>query len=475
VRSLHFSAIVALGIFAFVAEMSLLLVTIRRCRTGRDPGPSRGTYHLLTVGLALGGALLVPCLVAILVNRGRSDLIEQFTSPWLPRFENMTHPLNQIGVLRLGAMVALPSLVLAGVTLGAVVASRCNGRAQRILLYSVAPAILGPFFLGVWFFLNRLRDIVGYPRSMLADHPDETALAISKALAAANQVLDQWAYFAVFALVGLIACLAIGLARNWHTSLNWLGTRCSIVASVSVLAIAGVVWWISGPLARENQDPFPGHSDRRSRRLTPAIPAGLSQGQLYDLVDGTRMGFYREPLVFPLVLQEEDKWLAIGCRIEVSKVRVSSDGLGIYDGPQELKERLEQCKGNARILHPGEPLGSPVIEASPNGSMAMLSDVLAVVYDLGWREIRLVTGVPQTIQRPLLGPISRAFLQTTSVAIMQAGDFELRTPQTAIRVAKGDQHYRDLLDQVLAARRESRASVLVLDPEGSSHENRWSQ
>jgi hypothetical protein len=469
----HFSVIVALGIVAFVTEMILLLVVVRRTRARRDGGSAKGTHDLLTILSALGAALLVPCPVAILVSRGRSDLIEQFVGPWHPRFELMTHPLNQIWVLQLGTMVALPSLVLAGVSVGTIAASRYEGRLQRILLYCAAPAVLAPFFLGAWSFLNRIREIVGYPRSMFAERPDETAPAISKALAVANQVLDRWACLAVIALVGMIAWLAYDLVRRDSSSMRWLGPRRTILASASMLAVAGLAWWLSGPLARENESPFPGHSDRRSRRLAPAVPAGLSQGQLHDRADELKMGFYREPLVFPLVHQEEDKWVAIGCRIEVSKVRVSSDGLGIYDGPQELKERLEQCKGNARILHPGETLGSPLIEASPSVSMDLLAEVLAVVYDLGWREIRLVTGVPQTIQRPWLGPLSRASMQTTSVAVMRPSDLESRTAQTAIRVARDSQRYREVIDQVLTARRESRASVLVLDSGGSSPENRW--
>jgi hypothetical protein len=471
-RAAHFWAIVVLGMATLVAEAILLLMVVRRTRARLDGSSAKGFHDLLTIASALGAALPIPCLIAILVSQGRSDLIEQFVSPWHPRFEIMTHPINQIWVLQLGTMVALPSLVLAGVTVGTIAASRYEGRAQRTFLYCAGPALLAPLCLGTWAFLNRLREIVDYPRSMFAERPDETALAISKALAAADRVLDRWAYLAVFALVGLIAWLAYDIVRR-GSRICWLGSRRTILASASMLTVAGLVWSLSGPLARENQSPFPGHSDRRSRRLAPALPSGLSQGQLHDRADELRMGFYREPLVFPLVKQEEDKWLTIGCHIEVSKVRVSSDGLGIYDGPQELKERLKQCKGNARILHPSEQLGSPLIEASPSVPMDLLSEVLAVVYDLGWRETRLVTGVPQTIHRPWLGPLSRAVMQTTPVAVMRPGDIESRSTQTAILIAKDFERYRDVIDQVLTARRESRAPVLVLDPGELSRQNRW--
>lgn len=453
----HFWQMIAVGILAFLAELVILLGTIRgwRARTG-GASSSKGAFALRTIVLAIVVALLLPSQVIGLVSGGQRAIVRLIVGPSPPWFEKMTSPWDQVQVLLLGTIVGLPSFMLAGITVGAVATSQCGSRVRRILFCSAAPTILMPFFLGVCFYLHR----------MLGSHYQPSA---------AKRAMDAGAWLAGFALAGFVAWLAYHLARTRGSAASWPKPRHNIVAGVAMLAMAAIVGWFSRPFAAENHSPPSGHDDRTSR-MAPAIPPGITQRELYDFTDKTWMGHYRDPLAFPLVHQKEDAMFASGWG---PLLRLSDQHLMIekqwIETPQELREELRLAERKVSLLHPNEREGSTLIMAPPGLSLDLLADVLAVIYDRGGREVRLVTGVPETIQRPAVGPLTRIIWQTTAVAIARSGDLDPKRPQRSIPVPGRFQRYRELLDQVLESRRLSLPPVLMLDRKGSWHWSGWAK
>jgi len=462
----HFWQIVTVGILAFMVEL-VLLARVMRGWQMRDHGASsrRAGFAIRIIVLAVAVALLLPSQVVALVSGGRSALLRLIVGPWPPWWETMTSPRDQMQVLLLGAIVGVPPVIVAAITTVTAAIPPFRGGMQRTLLLIAAPLILTPFFLGVCFFLHRLSSWDWLPGPPLQ--------AVSRMISA-KPALDTGLLLAACTLIGYVAWLAWKITRSGHSLASWPKPRHSMLAGASMLAASAVLWWLSAPLASENRLPLPGHDAvvTRRLRLAPAIPTGISQSELYDLASKTRMGSYRDALSFPLVYQKGDADSSWGPFLELSPLGVL-DNKFLIGNRHELRERLEQDHRNAPLLHPDEPEGSVRIAAPPDLSPDLLADVLAVVYDMGKREVRLVTGLPQTIQRPAIGPLSRMVVQNTTVGLARSTDPDLKEGQRSIPVSDGFRRYRDLLDEVLSARRQSLTPVLILGPTESECWGFW--
>jgi len=136
--------------------------------------------------------------------------------------------------------------------------------------------------------------------------------------------------------------------------------------------------------------------------------------------------------------------------------------------PRELRETLDLKERNFRMLH-AKDTGSTLIMARPDLPVDLLADVLAVCYERGEREARLVTGLPETIQRPRVGPLTRIIYQTTSVTLARDKDLAPSRQQLVIALSTGPHRYRELLDEIFESRSPTSTVTLLLDPTGSWH------
>jgi hypothetical protein len=140
---------------------------------------------------------------------------------------------------------------------------------------------------------------------------------------------------------------------------------------------------------------------------------------------------------------------------------------------RDVREALELAQSNHRRLHGKRGEGRTLIMATPNASVDLLTDVLAIIYDLGDREIRLVTGLPETVHRPVLGPLTRIVVQASTVALATDEDLGPREATPTITVPGGLRRYRDLLDRVLAGPHASAPPVLLLTTQAARHWHGW--
>jgi hypothetical protein len=365
---------------------------------------------------------------------------------------------NQQEVLSLGTCVGFPSILLAGITVGAVNSQRVAW-GRRILFCSAAPAVLAPFFGGIWLYLDGLpKDTIGPGR-----HP-----ALSSTLAAAKHMLDTGVLVGGLALVAFCAWCLVEFVRKRNESARvGEGPRRATVAVTVILTVAAIVWWLSGPLVAENLAPVPGYDSRNTERVFPAVPVGLSQDELYARSTEAWMKTYRGRLVYPLVTREQAALVFSGVLVALSSDRVTVSGVTVE--PQDLHDALVHARSNDRLLHGNERARSPMIMAPSDLPIGMLAEILAVAYDAGDYEVRLVTGLPETIQRPALGALTRAVLQSTPVTLARSEDIDPKRQQRLIPLSKGLHRYRDLLDQVLGSRQAALPPVLLLDPEASKY------
>jgi cytochrome bd-type quinol oxidase subunit 2 len=462
----YFWELVAVGALASVAELFLMLwaARARRVRPGA-PSAICGEIPLWSVVAALVVALLVPIFVVVLVSKGRDDLIRVALGLRYFRNAGMEPHWSQERVLSLGTAVGLTPLLLAGVFAGAVASWRARGRLQKILCCSAAPAMLVPFLIGVGLYPYRLLSIEIPNASVFTAR--EQAPYWTRALASGKQGLDVGALVAGCVLAVVFAWIAIWLVRKKDDSAHeWPRKGTAVLASAVMLAAGALACWLAAPLAAENRTAFPAHDFRFTMRVFPAVAPGLSQGELYDLSAKARQDIYWDRLQFPLSARTEDPLLRWGPVVEPR-----SDGIMIdyrrMSSPRELRETLDQKEDNLRLLH-GDDTGSTLLMAPPDLPINLVADVLAVCYERGEREVRLVTGLPETIQRPLVGPLTRIIFQTTSVTLARDKDLDPNRRQRVLALSKGPRRYRDLLDEVFQLRPTSPVTLL-LDPTGSWH------
>jgi len=470
----YFWQILTVGGFALVAEL-VFLIWAMRCRgpEGRAANaPKRKSAHwpLLLSSVVV---LVMPILVVALANAGRSDLMQETVGTQGPRWALMTREPNQQRVLLLGTTLALPSFLLAGITAGVIATPRRAGRVRRLFFCSAVPAIFLPFLSGVLLYLHRLL-------TMKCSGPDGftargRAPVVSSTLSAAKHALDSGVVTAGVVLAIVIVGLTLQVVRQKEEGAqDWPTPARATVLGLFLLTIAASLCWLSGPLAAENRALLPDHSGHTTERIFPAVPAGTSQEGLYDLSYRARMGIYRNRLPFPLSSQEQDAIALWGPVVEVTDHGVMMDWRKL-SRRQELRESVQSAQMNHRLLHGDAGAGSTLIMATPNAPLDLLADVLAVIHDLGSCEVRLVTGWPQTVQRPTVGALTRIVWQATAVALRRDGDIDPEKTWRSIRVPGSLQRYRSMLDQILKARAASPPPVLLLDAEPSPHWGGWEE
>jgi hypothetical protein len=219
----------------------------------------------------------------------------------------------------------------------------------------------------------------------------------------------------------------------------------------------GVASWLCRPLAAENRTPFPAHGDRQTTaRVTPPVYPEFSQPQLYSRGGDFRIGAYRESAWFPLVRQEEGTLVTRAAILQISKRGVQIDQLPI-DTVEDFRRQVNQTKRNVGLLVPNQPVGSTLIAALPDSSVELLADILELLFDLGEREVRLLSGRPETTARPTLGAVTRIVYQSTIVNLVVEGDASLHATQPMIPIPGRFEMYSDLLDRVLELRQASSA------------------
>ena len=446
----YFWPMAVIGIISFLAELVFLVWVLRGKQACAAASDSRWPAVLSVVV-----ALILPTLVVVLVSGGRRMLIELALGlrrlPW--ELMPMRIESNQQWVLLMGSSLSIPSNLLAAFTVGFGVSQRAKYD-HRALLSSLAPAAMLPFFTGVWCYLYRLRTI-HYPGLTGSDaRPRATILA--NALVAAKHGLDTGALVSGLALVAVSAMLVARIIRS-KTDCPPVRTSPmrSILASMAMLAVAAMLWWLAEPLAAENRVPFPGHDRRYTARAVPMIPAGLSQTTLYDLSE-TRVA-----LPFPLVSLEQDGLVVWSPIITISDNSVMINGFVVNQ--EELSEELVRARGNDRLLHGAESVRAPLVMAKPDLPARRLADVLGVVYQCSPPEVRLVTGLPETIQRPALGAISRIIYQTSTVGLVRPEDIDPRNQNRLITLGEHRRRYRDVLDRVLELGQAPSPPAILLD------------
>jgi hypothetical protein len=444
----YFWPIAAVGVIAFLAELVFLFWAIRGWRAGHGV---RSALWLVVPAVVV--AMALPSLIVVLVSGGRPAFVEG--AQW-PRWETMIWVWNQEEVLSLGVSMGFPSILLGAITVGAA-ASRREGRVGRILFCSVAPATLGPFFGGIWLYLGSLpKDTIGPGR-----HP-----ALSSTLAAAKHRLDMGVLAAGLALAAFFLWHAIQRVRTEKESVP-LGAnpRRTAVATTLILAVAAILWWLPGPLVAENLTPVPSYDPRNTERIFPAVPAGFSQNELYARSTEAWMKTYRGKLVYPLVARKQDSLVLSGVLVAISSDSVTVSGVTVK--PWDLSDALVHAQSTDRLLHRNEVERPTMIMAPSDLPMGVVADALAVAYDVGDYEVRLVTGLPETIQRPAFGPLTRIILQSTTVSLACSKDINPKRQQRVLTLSKGGRRYRDLLDQVFELGDTSSPPVILLDREHS--------
>ena len=436
-----------------------------RARRARPGAPSAilGGIPPWSVVASLVVALVVPIFVVVLVHRGRDELVRVALGLRYFRHAAMEDHWSQERVLALGTAVGLPPLLLAGIFTGAAAGLRLRGRLERILFSLATPAIVLPFFIGAGLYPYRLQSIEIPDASVFTAR--EQAPYWARALASGKHGLNAGAVVAGCVLAVVFVWLASRLVRKKDDGTDeWPRRGTAIAASTVMLAAGALAWWLAAPLAAENRAAFPGHDFRTTERVFPAVPDGISQAALYDLSAKTRIGIYWDRLAFPLSARAQDPLLRWGPVVEPRTEGVVLDDL--HRSPRQLRAALDLKVDNLRYLH-GDDTGSTLIMARPDLPVELLADALAVCYERGEREVRLVTGLPETIQRPLLGPVTRIIFQTTSVGLARMKDMDQSRQQRVLALPNGPQRYRDLLDEVLAMGATSSEVTLLLAPEGS--------
>jgi len=233
---------------------------------------------------------------------------------------------------------------------------------------------------------------------------------------------------------------------------------------MALLAGAVILWWLSGPLVAENRIPFPRHDHRYTRRVFPVVPADLTQDALYGLNGKVWIGHHSGSLTFPLVSRKQNPLVLWSPVLEISNDRLTLNGREVTRA--ELHDQLVHelsTDRQLRQLRGDDGSRSPLIMALPNLPLHVVMDVLAVVYDMGSREVRFVTGLPETIQRPSFGALTRVIYQTTTVNLARAGDIDSMNPHHVLRLSKDLKRYRDVLDRLFESEPTSSPSVLLLD------------
>jgi hypothetical protein len=104
-----------------------------------------------------------------------------------------------------------------------------------------------------------------------------------------------------------------------------------------------------------------------------------------------------------------------------------------------------------------------MIMAKPDLPAHQLADILTVVYRSSPPEVRLVTGLPETIHRPTLGALSRIIYQTTTVGRARRGDIDLKNQQRVIPLRGDRKRYRDVLDRIFELGQTPSPPILLLD------------
>jgi hypothetical protein len=452
----YFWPIVAAGIVAFVAELAILY-RIRRAE--RTQGTVR--FPLRSVALSAIVALTVPCIIVVAVNRGRGEHIKWALGLLGRHWESpMFWPQNQILVLLLGSAASLPSILLAAITATAA-ATQGRRRVWRMLFCFAAPAMLLPFFVGIGLSLYRLANIP-YPNFTI---PGASARApiVASTLAMAKHGLEVGTMVAGLVLTGLFVLVA-GRIIGTRNETDLARTKVRPWAIVmALLATSAALWWVSRPLAIENLTPWPSHP-HDTWKVFPPVPSVLSQDALYELSTKS------VPPRFPFVRQKQEALVERNPVVQLSSFGVTVNGISVAN-PHSLFEELVQVWNNERLLHGDE--GIPLIAAMPNIPMELLADVLAVIYRADRRKVRLVTGLPETIQRPFLGPLSRIIPQSTTVIIASRADEDMdpTDQRKAIPLSTGLRQYRELLDRIFEKGQAPSPNILLIDPE---HVCSWS-
>jgi hypothetical protein len=453
-----FSWTVSIGVLVLLVQVGCIVRALRHVRA--DPIPRSRTWPAV---LSSAVALILPALVTVLVEGGRGMLITDVVAMLGPRseFALMRTEWNQQRMLFVGASLGFPSFLLAGITVGMAIWWKAKN-IHRILLSSLAPAALMPFFVGVWLYLYRLGHIE-YP-GLTGSAESTTAPILARALDAAKLALDAGAWASCFAVMVLFVLQAGRVLRaDDATELARPSIRGSLAATVGMVAAATSLWWLSRSLAAENRTPFPPHDQRFTQRIYPVVPAGLSQGDLYEFGLKTERGYHAIPLSFPLTWQQQDALVVWGPVIGLSGNGITVNGISVVH--HELQDRLVREISNDRLLHPlGRDEGdrSPLIEAPPNLPLHLLAEVLTTAYEIGLREVRLVTGLPETVQRPTLGALTRINYQTTKVVLSGLDDSPAANQARGIRIHGEPERYRDLLDRLFELEKVSSEPVVML-------------
>jgi hypothetical protein len=227
-----------------------------------------------------------------------------------------------------------------------------------------------------------------------------------------------------------------------------------------MLAAAGGLFLLAAPLAAENAMPWPTKQLESTLPIEPAVPAGLSQAELFERSLKARCGMYRSPLPFPLVNRLQENANIQGPTIELTHegVRLFSRFVGLV----QLREYLETSVKNYELLHPGENLDSIMVMAMPDVPGRLLAGVLGEFLDFGLRKVRLVTGYPETFRRPLLGTISRVRLQTTTMSFERIPDSARVRDHADLFVLSEYAQFRDLVTALLERQNLDRLGTLVL-------------
>lgn len=342
-------------------------------------------------------------------------------------------------------LLTFPSILLAGIAAGRV-ASRRAQRTASILSLALAPVILIPLFAGIGLYLHRLVKLQ-FPTSL---SQEERHAALRGALTVAKHALDVGVATAGVMLGASVAALAGWLITRAHTTTD-LSARNKWVkpAAVAMLAVAWLFTWMTGPLAAENRTPIPGHDHRTTQRIFPPVSVALGQAERYSHSRHASAGPYRDRLFFPLATIGQDPLFHWGPELRISTKAVTVNGI-VASSRQSLQGLLATAQDNERLLrgqvHP------PLIEATPYTPLRTVLDALGVIHDNGCHEVRLITGLPETIERPTLGALSRVALQTTTVVLARSGDDRPEARHSAF-LSRAAQSYRELLDRVLPTER----------------------
>jgi hypothetical protein len=450
-----YGLLLAAGAVAFVVQVVSLVRALRLWRAKPD-----GHRRALWPNAAMASlSLAMPIAVLALVSHGRRQFIAMSLSTQRPSWEALTRPASQVELLYLGATLAAPSLLLGAMALALAAGAMSRDKLLRALSWSVVPVTLAPFLGGGWLFLHRLRKML--------DAPPFTALDAS-----ASTPLAWGALAAAFGL-GLVVALGAHALRRMPRAAETPhhAVRGTILVSVLMVIAAGGLVWRAAPLAAENSLPWPATTQDFPVRVMPPIAAGLSQAELYDLSTRRLLGGHRHPLPFPLTTRPQEPISAPSVSIELARDREAVSWAQAKDVAQ-MVDLLNLDISNFDLLHPGVAMDTLLLHARPDVPTTMVRDALHAALDTGFREIRLVTGLVDTIHRPTLGPISRAQWQATRVRIVRSGAPVPSVGVPPLLVPGKYPEYRDLLDAIFSAQQPGQPATLVVQDSESVSDQR---